>query len=435
MEADILITDTMILPDPGKNTSIPDGCIAILKDKIIYAGPMAQYDGRKEKHTIDGHGMLTMPGLINLHGHAPMTLFRGLADDLELADWLTNHIFPAEAEHVNPEMAYWCSSLAAAEMILSGTTTTADGYFHEHDVARAFAEAGLRAVAAQGIIDFPAPGVPDPGDNITAAASFINTWQEKNALIRPALFAHSPYTCSNATLQRAKQLARKRGVQLYIHVAETEHEYSIIRDPLGKTPIQHLHALGILDTDTICVHCVWSDDQDIDILAGQGSPVILCPQSNLKLASGMANLPLMLAKGIRVGLGTDGCASNNSLDMFREMDICAKVQKLHNLDPVAVPANRILEIATTKGALISGFPGHDAILAPGNPADLIMLDIGRPHLTPLYSSDLLVYAASGADVRTVIIDGQLVLNKGKLLTIDLKEVLGRVRSLAKSVRG
>ncbi len=433
MEPDILITDTLLLPDPGKNTLIPNACIAIREDSIMYAGPMAEYDDLEAKQTIDGRNMLTMPGLINLHGHAPMTLFRGLADDLELADWLTNHIFPAEARHVAAEMAYWCSCLAAAEMILSGTTTIADGYFYEHDVARAFADAGLRAVAAQGIIDFPAPGVPDPEKNIAAASSFLDAWKGKNPLIKPALFAHSPYTCSNTTLHKAKQLARKQGVQLFIHVAETEHEISMIREPLGHTPVQHLHALDILDADTICVHCVWADGRDMEILAGQESPVVICPQSNLKLASGMANLPLMLEKGVRVGLGTDGCASNNSLDMFREMDICAKLQKLHTLDPVAVPADRILELATTQGALISGFTNHSAMLAPGNPADLIMLDLVQPHFSPFYTSDLLVYAASGADVRTVIINGQIVLQNGKLLTIDLGEVLSRVRTLATAV--
>ncbi len=434
MEPDILITDTLLLPDPGNNTLIPSGCVAIHGGTIIYAGSMEQYGGRRAKRILDGRGMLTMPGLVNLHGHAPMTLFRGLADDLELTDWLDNHIFPAEADHVNPEMVYWCSTLAAAEMILSGTTTTADGYFFETEVARAFADAGLRAVVAQGIIDFPAPGVPDPKNNIEAAASFINEWQGKNPLIKPALFAHSPYTCSNTTLQKAKQLAREYNVQLYIHVAETEHEISMIQESLGRTPIQHLHALGILDTQTICVHCVWANHDDMDILAGQGSPVILCPQSNLKLASGMADLPAMLAHGVRAGLGTDGCASNNSLDMFREMNVCAKVQKLHKLDPVAVPAKTILAMATTDGASISGFPGHAGVLLPGQPADIILIDLQQPHLTPLYTPDLLIYAASGADVRTVIIDGRLVLEQGRLRIININKTLDRVRTMALAVQ-
>ncbi len=434
MDADILITNTLLLPDPGNSTLIQSGCVAIDGGTIIYAGPMEQYGDRRAKRVLDGRGMLTMPGLVNLHGHAPMTLFRGLADDLELADWLSNHIFPAEADHVNPEMVYWCSTLAAAEMILSGTTTTADGYFLETEVAHAYADAGLRAVAAQGIIDFPAPGVPDPKDNVEAAASFLDAWQGKNPLIKPALFAHSPYTCANTTLQRAKDLAREYNVQLYIHVAETEQEIAMIKEPLGPTPIQHLQALGILDTQTICVHCVWADDNDMDILAGHESPVVLCPQSNLKLASGMADLPLMLAKGVRVGLGTDGCASNNSLDMFREMDVCAKVQKLHKLDPVAVPAKKILAMATTDGAFLSGFPGHTGVLAAGQPADIILLDLQQPHLTPFHTSDLLVYAAGGSDVRTVIINGRLVLEQGRLLTINIKETLNRVRAMAIAVQ-
>lgn len=430
MNADILITDTLLLADPGEKTLIPEACVVICGDQITYAGSMTECDNIQAKKTISGKGRLTMPGLINLHGHAPMTLFRGLADDLPLADWLNNHIFPAEARYVNPEMAYWCATLAAAEMILSGTTTTADGYFHEHDVARAFADAGLRAIAAQGIIDFPAPGVPEPEKNIEKAAAFIETWQKKNPLVHPALFAHSPYTCSNATLEKAKQLAVETGVQLYIHVAETKHEFSLINEPLADSPIKHLQALDILDEQTICVHCVWTDNEDLEILAGQGSPVVLCPQSHLKLASGMADLPGMLEKGINVGLGTDGCASNNSLDMFREMDICAKMQKLHSLDPVAVPATEVLKMATTVGADISGFPGHTATLTPGNPADLILIDLQQPHLQPFYNPDLLVYAASGADVQTVVINGRLVMEEGALLTIDIKNVLDRVRSLA-----
>ncbi len=429
MNADILITDTLLFPDPDKKTLIPDACVAIRDHRITYAGPM-QGCKIQAGRIMAGQGRLAMPGLVNLHGHAPMTLFRGLADDLELADWLNNHIFPAEARSVNPEMAYWCALLAAAEMISSGTTLAADGYFHEHDVARAFTDAGLRAVAAQGIIDFPAPGVPDPAKNIEAAATFIQTRQQADSPVRPALFVHSPYTCSNNTLRRAKQLADTTGVQLYIHVAETEHEHTLITEPLAGSPIRHLQALGILDENTVCVHCVWTDREDLEILAGQGSPVVLCPQSHLKLASGMADLPRMLEMNIRVGLGTDGCASNNSLDMFREMDTCAKVQKLHRLDPVAVPATEVLQMATINGAAISGFPGHTGTLAPGSPADLILIDLAQPHLQPFYNADLLVYAASGADVRTVIIDGRIVMEENRLLTIDLDEVLQQVRSLA-----
>ena len=430
MNADILITDTLLFPDPGKKTLIPDACVAIRGNHIIYAGPMAECTVQEAQKRINGRDRLTMPGLVNMHGHAPMTLFRGLADDLELSDWLNNHIFPAEARSVNPEMVYWCAALAAAEMIASGTTLAADGYFFEHDVARAFEDAGLRAVTAQGIIDFPAPGVPDPAKNIMAAAAFITSRQQENALIRPALFAHSPYTCSNETLRRAKQLARETGVKLFIHVAETEQEFSLISDPLGSSPVRHLQALGILDEDTVCVHCVWTDADDLQILAGQGSPVVLCPQSHLKLASGMADLPLMLETGVRVGLGTDGAASNNSLDMFREMDTCAKVQKLHRLDPVAVAATEILKMATVTGAAISGFRNHTATLAAGSPADLILIDLAQPHLQPLYNADLLVYAASGADVRTVIIDGRMVLEEGRLLTLDMDEILNQVRSAA-----
>ena len=367
-----------------------------------------------------------MPGLVNTHCHAAMTLFRGLADDLELVSWLNDHIFPAEAAHVNPEMVYQCSKLAAAEMILSGTTLVADGYFFEAEAARAFSEVGLRAVASQGIIDFPAPGVPDPKEAVQYASRFLDDWKEKDPLITPALFAHSPYTCSADTLIKAKDLARLHNVPFFIHVAERPRELSMIQDARGATPVQHLDALGILDERTVCVHCVWVDDKDIAILAEHGAKVSICPQSHMKLASGLAPLADMLDNGVVVGLGTDGAASNNGLDLFREMDICAKAQKIKSMDPVAVQASRVLQMATTSGAEVLGCTDIGT-LNEGAIADLILVDIDRPHLQPFYGPDLLVYSAGGADVRTVIIDGKLVVRDREVMNIDLEETMAAVR--------
>jgi len=378
---------------------------------------------------IDGRGKLLAPGLINGHNHCAMTLFRGMADDLELATWLTEHIFPAEATSVTKEMVYHCSKLAAAEMILSGTTSVADGYFFEGQAAQAFVDSGMRAIAAHGIIDFPAPGVPDPAVNMETVAEFIDAWQGKHPRITPAIFAHSPYTCSNQTLQQAKRLATERQVPFFIHVAESSQEQRMIQAPQGPSPIRHLAALGLLDPATICIHCVWLDDEDLDLLASHQTGVVVCPQSHLKLASGIAPVSAMLERGIRVGLGTDGCASNNSLDMFREMDILSKGQKLHTLEATSLSARQALRCATVNNGALLGL-GNVAQLLPGYKADLILIDMQQPHLTPCYNQDLLVYGASGADVHTVIIDGCVVMQDKKILSFDVEATMLEVRRLA-----
>lgn len=433
MKIDLLITNCALLPCPGQKAILAPGFIAVSGSKISRIGSMAECPPIGTGTVVDGQGQLALPGLVNGHCHAPMTLFRGMADDLPLMTWLQDHIFQAEARHVAPEMVYWCARLAAAEMLLSGTTTVADGYFFEDEVARACADTGLRCVAAQAVIDFPAPGVADSAQNIAIAQRFLEQWQGRDPLIAPAVFAHSPYTCANDTLVRAKELTRHYQVPFFIHVAETQEEIGQIAEPLAATPIRHLEALGLLDRDTVCVHCVWADDEDLDLLAQRQTGVVICPQSHLKLASGRAPLRGMLARQIRVGLGTDGAASNNGLDMFREMDIAAKVQKVNPCDPVGVPAHRILTMATGGGADALGFSKDYGLLAPGSPADLILIDLHKPHLQPFYSPDLLVYGAGGADVRSVIVNGRLVVHNRESLTIDLQETMDRVRQLATEV--
>lgn len=432
---DLLLINGLLLPEPGTATSIDPGYVAIREGRVTDLGPMSALRAVQGREVIDARGGVVLPGLINGHCHAAMTLFRGLADDLPLMTWLNDHIFPAEARSVNPEMVYWCTRLAAAEMLLSGTTTVADGYFCMEAAARAFSDVGMRAVVAQGVMDFPAPGVPDPAGNIAAAARFIDGWLGRDPLITPAVFAHAPYTCSGKTLRGAKELARARGAPLFIHVAETRDEQALIRNPLGSSPVRHLDALGILDEGTICVHCVWADDEDLAILARRGTGIVICPQSHQKLASGTAPLGEMLARGLKVGLGTDGAASNNSLDLFREMDVCAKVQKVHSLDPVAVRAGQVLEMATGLGAKVLGLAGQCGSLRPGAPADLIVVDRERPHLQPFHGPGLLVYSARGSDVRTVIVNGRLVVRDGTLLTMDLEETLAKVRVMANALGG
>ncbi len=432
MHDSLLITDCLLLQE-AQGPLVEAAYLLCENGEISEIGPMAELKRPAQRpatvREIHGQGQLVMPGLINGHNHCAMTLFRGLADDLELGSWLTDHIFPAEAAHVNPEMVYWCSKLAAAEMLLSGTTTVADAYFCEDEAIRAFADSGLRAVAGHGIIDFPAPGVPDPKRNIEAVAKFIDRHLGADPLITPAVFAHAPYTCSNATLKAAKRLASEQGLPFFIHAAETRHEHGLIAAPLGTSPIRHLAALGLLDANTILVHCVWLDDQDLQIIATSGAKIVTCPQSNQKLASGSPRVSRMLELGIPVGLGTDGCASNNSLDMFREMDILAKGQKVRTLSATALSARQALACATDQGAAVLGLPNLGRLL-PGSPADLILINLERPHLQPFYSQDTLVYAATGSDVASVIINGRLVVHERQILSFDLDECLQQVRTLA-----
>lgn len=434
LPCDLLIINAVTLPEPGLHPPIDHGFVAICGKTIQAVGRMTDLPAQTlTRRTIDAQGCLVMPGLVNGHCHAAMTLFRGLADDLPLMEWLQRHIFPAEARLVSREMVYWCSKLAAAEMILSGTTTVADSYFFEAEAARAFQEAGLRAVVAQGVIDFPAPGVPDPGKNIEAAALFMDSCQDRR-LITPAIFCHSPYTCSPKTLEQAKKLAFSQGCKLFIHLAETKDEIQQIREQYGRSPVQHLDHLGLLDRDTVAVHCVHLDLDDIALLRERGTGVITCPESNMKLASGIAPIPAMLEAGIPLGIGSDGCASNNDLDLFCEMDSLAKLHKVASLDPTTLPASQALRLATSGGAQVLGLEGSIGRLAPGCKADCLIIDLHQPHLTPFHNPDILVYAAKGSDVRTTIIDGALVMEERRVLSFDLDEAMAKVRELAKEVR-
>jgi len=432
MSNSIIISNCTILTE-ASGSLIHNGYARIIGETFAEIGPISQYQQLESETVIDGQGQLLMPGLINCHNHAAMSLFRGMADDLELTTWLSEHIFPAEAANVNTEMVRNCSRLSAAEMIMSGTTCVADAYFFGSEAAKSFSEVGLRAVVAHGVIDFPAPGVPDPSKNVETVANFIDNHHQKYPLITPGVFAHAPYTCSPETLTRAKLLADERGVPFFLHLAETKHEQTLIHKPLGNTPVQHLAALNLLNDNCICVHCTWLDDKDLNIIADKGAHVVSCPQSNLKLGAGIAPVNNMIQKGIRVGIGTDGCASNNSLDLFREMSMLAKTQKISAMDATALPAKKTLECATSEGARLLGFPNLGT-LTPGARADCILVNLQAPHLTPFYNQDLLVYSGCGGDVTTSIINGQIVMRDRQLANIDLQQTMDKVNYLATKVK-
>ena len=385
--------------------------------------------------SIDARGGIVMPGLVNTHTHMPMTLFRGLADDLALHVWLNEHMFPAEATHIMPETVRVGTLLACAEMLLSGTTTCCDGYFYEETVAQAVSTVGMRAVLGQGVIDFPAPGVQDPKDNVTHAIQFVESWGNKHPLIAPSIFCHSPYTCSADTLINAKQAAADHGILFQIHVAETKLERDQVLEKDGVTPVGYLDRLGILDDKTLLVHTIWVDPDDIDLIAKRKAPVSVTTESEMKLASGIAPIPGFLEKGIAVGLGTDGSASNNDLDMFQEMDMTAKLHKVDRLDPTVMDATTVLSLAVREGAKALGLSDTIGSLTPGKQADIILLDVDAPHMVPMYSPvSHLVYSARGADVRDVLVAGRQVVKDRRLLTIDYEAVIRQVRSIEKRIK-
>jgi 5-methylthioadenosine/S-adenosylhomocysteine deaminase len=436
MNYDIIIYNGTLVTLNSEFDIIENGIIYIKDQKLKrIEGQAHALDPSKAEKTIDAKGAIVLPGLVNTHTHLPMSLFRGLADDLPLHEWLENHIFPAEAKHINPETVWVSTRLACAEMILSGTTTCCDGYFFEDDVARAVSDSGLRAILGQGVIDFPAPGVPNPVDNINHALAYTEKWLEGSKLIRPSIFCHSPYTCSSETLQKAKKAAASKNLLFQLHVAETKQEWDRVNSEHGLSPIQYLDRIGILDQDTLLVHCVWIDDRDVETVASRKSAVSHNPESNMKLASGIAPVQSLMEAGIAVGLGTDGCASNNTLDLFQAMDMTAKLHKVHSLDPTALDAKTVLQMATIDGARAIGLDQQIGSLEVGKQADIIIIDTCRPHLTPMYHpSSHLVYTANGNDVKTSIIAGRVVMEDGKLVSMNLADILEKINAIAESVR-
>lgn len=436
MPYDLVVHNGTIVTVNDSFEIIPNGLICVKAGKLERVENLADDQSLPAAdEIIDAGGGLIMPGLINTHTHLPMTLFRGLADDLPLNIWLNQHIFPAESAHINPERVRWGSLLACAEMLLCGTTTCCDGYFHENIVAEALQTSGMRAVLAQGVIDLPAPGVPDPKDNLKIPDAFIARWQNRTSLISPSVFCHSAYTCSAETLKAAKTLCAASGLLLQIHVAETQHECRQIQDEHQCTPIQYLDRLEILDQNTLLIHCVWLTDEDIAIIAARKAGISHNPESNAKLASGIAPVPEILRSGIPVGLGTDGCASNNNLDLFHEMDMAAKLHKAASFDPTTMDARTVVEMATIGGAKAIGLGTHIGSLEVGKQADVVIIDTARSHLSPIYHPEShIVYAAKSSDVRHVMVDGRVRVRNRNVLNLDVEEIMAKVREIANHIK-
>jgi 5-methylthioadenosine/S-adenosylhomocysteine deaminase len=415
---------------------IPDGLLCVNGGKIERLETItANQSLPRAAETIDAGGGLIMPGLVNSHTHLPMTLFRGLADDLPLDSWLNEHIFPAEGAHLQPESVRWGTLLACAEMLLAGTTTCCDGYFFEDRVAEAVHTSGMRAVLAQGVIDFPAPGAPDPKKNIAVAQAFVTKWQHASTLITPSIFCHSAYTCSGDTLKKAKALSMDAGLHFQIHAAETQTECRQIKQDHNTTPIDYLDGLQILDQDTLLIHCVWLTDDDIEIIAKRKAGISHNPESNAKLAAGIAPAPQLLKAGIPLGLGTDGCASNNNLDLFHEMDMAAKIHKAQTYDPTTMDARTVVEMATIGSARVIGLDDQIGSLEKSKQADVIIIENRSPHLTPMYHpASHIVYAAQSADVRDVIVAGRVLVRNRQILSLDVEQIMAEVRKIAAQIQ-
>jgi len=421
--------------DPARQI-LEDGAVMIRGSVILAVGPREKLEALyPAARRMDARGRIVLPGLINTHTHAPMALLRGLANDLTLEDWLTNHIFPAEARNVTEDFCVWGTRLAALEMIEGGITTFADMYYFEDAVARETKAAGMRGVLGESVIDFPVPDSRSPEQSFAQIEQFLARWQG-DPLIRPAVAPHSPYTCSADTLRRAAALARRFHAPLLIHVAETRHEREESLEKKQLSPVAWLDSLGFLGPDVLAAHCVWVDDADIRLLAARGVGCAHNPSSNMMLASGVAPIPAMLAAGVRVGLGTDSPAgSNNVLDLMQEMDLAAKLQKVSRLDPRALTAVQVLEMATLGGARALHMEDQIGSLEPGKQADIILLRTDAPHAVPAYDlPGRIVYSLKAGDVETVIIAGRVVMEARRPLTLDPPSILAKANEYAEKVR-
>lgn len=434
--ADLIVSARYVVTVDPAYRVIENGEVAVSGSKILAVGPKAQIErDYRAARRLDRSDAVLMPGLVNTHTHAAMSLLRGIADDRNLQDWLEHYIFPAEAKNVSPEFVEWGTKLACIEMLLSGTTTLTDMYYFEDVAARAVKQAGMRGVMGQTIIRFPVNDAKTPAEALARTERLLAEF-DKDPLITAAPAPHAIYTNSDETLKAARALADRYHAPVVIHVSETENE---LRDSLAErhaTPVEALEKLGVLDGPVIAAHCVWLQKEDMGILARKHVGVAHCPSSNMKLSSGAAPIADLIAAGVRVGLGTDGPAgSNNDLDLMEEMDLAGKLQKLITRDPTALPARKLVEMATIDGARVLGLEAKIGSLEPGKCADMIAISLREANAIPLYDvSSQIVYALKGADVLDVWVNGKQVVSDKHVLTLDAARVFAKADELAARVR-
>jgi 5-methylthioadenosine/S-adenosylhomocysteine deaminase len=432
---DLIVTHGLVVTMNGTRAIYDDGAVAIKGDAIVAVGPQSEVEAKyAAPQTIDARGKLVLPGFINGHTHVPMTLFRGLHDDVTLDDWLRKYIFPAEAKNVNEDFVRWGTRLAAAEQIRSGVTTFADMYYFEDAVAEETKAAGMRGVLGETWIDFPAPDNKNEAEMLAYTEKFLKKWQE-DALIHAAVAPHSIYTCSRRTLEDATGLARKYRAPILIHVAEMKKEWDDSKKENGVSPVQYLDKVGVLGPDVVAAHCIFVDDNDRKILARHQVGCVHNPSSNMMLASGVSPVPEMRSAGVAVGLGTDGPAgSNNDLNLMEEMDLTAKLAKITKMNPLAINAKAVVEMATIDGARALHLDKEIGSLEAGKKADLIVVDLDEPNAVPMYDVYAqLAYALKGSDVQTVVIGGRIVMRDHALLTVKEDAALAKAREYRKSI--
>ena len=431
----LVVANGTVVTVDGNRRVISKGSVAIDGRDIVAVDTAdviaARFRGRD---TVEAAGAVVMPGLINTHTHAPMVLYRGLADDLALMDWLQKYIFPAEAKTVSPEFVRAGTRLAALEMIESGTTTYADMYYFEEEIGRATKAAGLRGVLGETIIQFPVADAKTPADSLARTEAFAREFAGDD-LITPAVAPHAMYTNDAATLKACRALADRLRIPVIIHLAETKDEMKTSDEKYHATPTAFLDSLGFWGPRTLAAHAVHVTPADIQILAGRHVGVAHNPESNMKIASGIAPVEAMRKAGLRVGLGTDGAASNNDLDMFEAMRQAAFLHKLVASDPRAIPAPVALEMATIEGARALGMEKEIGSLEPGKRADLLVVSMASARQTPMYDPvSHLVYVTRGDDVRTTIVNGKVLMRDRLVLTLDRRRVLADARLFADKVR-
>ena len=433
--ADWIVRAKYVVTMDAQHRVIDRGAVAIRGTRIVGVGSQGEIGQRFEAtHTLDEPDALVAPGLIDTHTHAPMSLFRALADDKRLEDWLTHFMFPAESKNVSPDFVRWGTRLACLEMVLAGITTYTDMYYFEDIEAETAREAGLRGVLGQAIIGFPAPDYKTWKDSMAATERYIQRFRTDD-LIVPAVAPHSIYTTPDEALVASHNLTVKYGIPLLIHLSETKTERD---DALAKrkmTPTRTLEELGVLNGRVIAAHCVWEDDEDLRILKRHGTGVAHCPSSNTKLASGIAPVTAMLKAGLNVGLGNDGFAgSNDTADLIGEMNLASKLQKVTVMDPRVLPAEQVLEMATVGGARVLGLDKDIGSIEEGKRADFITLSLRRPNAVPLYNVySQIVYASKASDVQDVFINGRQIVSARHVLTLDQDAIYRKAEEYGRRV--
>ncbi len=431
---DSIVRGEYVLPIDTSLTVISDGAVAVSDGKIADVGTFERVISLYEPGTIiGGKGRVVIPGLVNTHTHAAMVYFRGLADDLPLKEWLESHIWPAESRWLTPEFVSDAVELACLEMLKAGVTTYNDMYFFGDAAGGSAKRIGMRAVLGAGILDVPSAAGKTPDEHLEKAERFVIRWKG-DELVTPCIAPHSAYMCSPETLRKTKALAERFDVPLHVHLSETEWEVGEIMTRYGRRPVEHLEAIGFLDERVLAAHCIWVADNEVELLARRNVGVSHCMESNLKLASGFAPVVTMLAAGVKVTFGTDGAASNNDLNILSEMSTTAKVHKAISHDPTVLDAKTILLMATRWGAEVLRLGDKVGSIEKGKMADMTVINLEKPHLTPLYDVySHIVYSAMASDVETVMVNGKIVVEKGTLAHGDECEIMNKAREWGEKI--